>query len=201
MIRFFPVFSPTGARRLVAALGLLVAAVLCLPAAPAAAHNTLLSTSPTDGEQLSSPPSEIKLVFNDDVIEIGTEMAVGGPSGPVAIAKPVINGATVTAALPPDLAAGEYTVQWRVTSADGHPISGTFSFGTQAPAAAPATTAPEPTATAAATDTATPSPAATAADSAAGGGGGSSGPLIAVIVLAAAVVAGLTALVIRRRST
>ena len=35
---------------------------------------------------------------------------------------------TVAQSIGPDAPAGTYTVQWRVTSADGHPISGTFGF-------------------------------------------------------------------------
>ena len=39
-----------------------------------------------------------------------------------------MRGTTVTQPLAGGLPAGAYTVEWRVTSADGHPLSGTFGF-------------------------------------------------------------------------
>ena len=47
---------------------------------------------------------------------------------------------TVRVDLPAGLPAGSYGVRWRVVSADGHPLAGTFSFGVGVPAAA----APDP---------------------------------------------------------
>jgi hypothetical protein len=44
---------------------------------------------------------------------------------------------TVTQSLEPGAPAGTYTVLWRVTSVDGHPVSGRFTF--TAIAAAPGT--------------------------------------------------------------
>ena len=67
--------------------------------------------------------------------ELGTEIAVTGPDA-------VDDGGVVTMPLPADLAAGAYTVDWRATSGDGHPISGSFAFTVESgPEAAPA--APE----------------------------------------------------------
>jgi hypothetical protein len=39
-----------------------------------------------------------------------------------------VDGATVVQPLTADLPAGGYTVDWRVTSADGHPLSDRFAF-------------------------------------------------------------------------
>lgn len=149
-------------RRAAGLLGLLLLALLCLPAAPAGAHNALRSSSPASGEQLPVPPGEVRLEFNDDVIEIGTQVAVTGPAGPVEAGQPLVAGPVVTAALPGGLPAGGYEVAWRATSADGHPISGTFSF--TAAAAAPAPAAPAPSSPAPAPPvSATPAPTSDAA--------------------------------------
>ncbi len=57
---------------------------------------------------------------------------------------------TVRQALAPGAPAGAYTVSWRVTSADGHPISDTFTF--TARAASTATAAPSASAAGASGD-------------------------------------------------
>ena len=95
--------------------------------------------------------------------------------------------------------AGAYTVVWRVTSADGHPVSGTFGFtADQASASTTATSAPTATAT---TTTAAPATATGAAGPAVAAAGGF--PLLPVAVTV--VVVALGALVVgwavrRRRS-
>jgi hypothetical protein len=46
---------------------------------------------------------------------------------------------TVSQDLQPGAPAGSYTVAWRVTSADGHPVSGAFSFTAEPGATQPPT--------------------------------------------------------------
>ncbi|WP_159620922.1 copper resistance CopC family protein [Ruania rhizosphaerae] len=108
-----------------------VAAVtaLILPAAPASAHSALISSDPEDGAVLDTPPTELVLTFNEDILEMGTSIQVTGPDGAEAAeGDPVLNGPEVTQPLAADLAAGEYTMIWRVVSADGHPIDGELTF-------------------------------------------------------------------------
>lgn len=102
-------------------------------ATPAQAHSELISSSPTDGEESYTPPDVITLEFNETIQDIGNEIVVTGPSGAdVADGAPEIDGPLVTQALAasqdPEGAIGTYTVTWRVVSADGHPISGEFTF-------------------------------------------------------------------------
>ena len=62
----------------------------------------------------------------------------------------------------PQAPAGRYSVEWRVTSDDGHPVSGRFAFtaeGAATGASAGATPSGAPASTAASTPTATPAPA------------------------------------------
>lgn len=117
--------------------------LLAVAAPPAAAHTDLASTTPADGERLAEPPAEVTLVFTAEVLELGAAVAVTGPAGLLDAGPPVVDGASVTAALPAGLPGGDYEVAWRVTAADGHPISGTFTFSV---AAAPAPTTSETTA-------------------------------------------------------
>lgn len=122
-----------GLRVLLAALGAVL--VLVTGAAPASAHNNLRSTDPVDGASFDRVPERVVLTFDEPAVALGTQVVVTGPDGDVASGAPALVDATVSQALQPGAPAGRYTVSWRVTSADGHPISGTFAF--RAAAAAP----------------------------------------------------------------
>jgi copper resistance protein C len=97
-------------------------------ASPASAHNTLTSTSPAHQETVQVAPQAVVLTFDQPAILMGTEVVVTGPSGQVQQGQPRLADNTITEDLQPGAPAGTYTVAWRVTSADGHPVSGTFTF-------------------------------------------------------------------------
>lgn len=124
---------------------LAVTALLLAPAA-ASAHDTLSESSPSDGEVVPAP-EEVVLTFTGEVGAIGTAVEVAGPEGGAVAGDPVVEGRTVTVPLVPDLPAGAYTVSWRVTSSDGHPISGEFDFGVEVEETTepPTEPTPEPT--------------------------------------------------------
>ena len=131
-----------GGRRLIALAaaalvlgGLLSGVVAGLGATPAAAHNALRSTSPTADARPQRTPDEIVLTFDEPAIAMGTQIVVTGPSGPVQTGAPRLLDTTVSQALQPGAAAGSYLVEWRVTSADGHPVTGTFGFVSVEPGA------------------------------------------------------------------
>jgi methionine-rich copper-binding protein CopC len=137
-----------GWRLLAATLGAAVLAVagLVIGASPAWAHNVLKSSNPTDGESVARTPSSVVLTFDEPAIALGTKLVVTGPEGPAQIGTPRLVDKTVTQDLQPRAPAGAYTVDWRVTSADGHPISGSFTFTAKAagvPSTAPSF-APQP---------------------------------------------------------
>lgn len=112
---------------LLGALGLLL-----LGTGSASAHDQLVSTSPKDGGTVATTPTKVVLTFSDKVISVGTELVVTGPDGPVQQGRPSLDGHTVTQPLVPGSPAGRYTVTWRATSKDGHPVSGTFTFTSSA---------------------------------------------------------------------
>jgi methionine-rich copper-binding protein CopC len=109
------------------ALGVCLGVIVALPAT-ATAHDVLEKTTPSDGTSLDRLPSTVVLTFAEPPLAIGTQVVVTGPSGNVAMGTPVIEGTDVTQALSPSAPAGDYTVTYRVTSDDGHPVSGSFSF-------------------------------------------------------------------------
>lgn len=97
-------------------------------AAPAAAHNVLTGSTPARDAVEATVPGAVVLTFDQPVIGLGTRVVVTGPTGEIQAGQPRLVDNTVTQPLQPAAAAGAYTVAWRVTSVDGHPISGTFAF-------------------------------------------------------------------------
>lgn len=103
------------------------------------AHTELVSAAPAPGSSVETL-TEIRLVFSEPV---GTESQIELLQDFVTAAElqPVLdpNDATVLRAAVPPLPDGVYTVQWSVTSADGHPISGSYSLGINDTSTQPAT--------------------------------------------------------------
>lgn len=99
-------------------------------AAIASAHAELESSSPANGAQLTGPPAQIKLVFGENILSEGTQLvAFSADKTPVALTNESVDGASLTANWPAATPPGSYTVSYRVTSADGHPIDGGLQFG------------------------------------------------------------------------
>jgi copper resistance protein C len=125
-----------GTWRLAALLGL-SAAWLLLSCAPALAHARLVETYPTGGGILAEPPEQVQLLFNEPIeaefepIEVYDQ---GGERVDEDDARVSPNDAKLLVADLGRLSEGSYTVEWRVTSADAHPISGTFGFTVNASA-------------------------------------------------------------------
>jgi len=129
----------------VLAAGLLLA---LLSAAPVAAHTRLLSADPADGTTVARTPGVVVLTFTEPVIALGTRVVVTGPDGPVASGPAQLVDDTVRQEIAGGAPAGRYTVEWRATSGDGHPVSGQFTFVSEAAA----TSRPQPSPTVGAPD-------------------------------------------------
>jgi methionine-rich copper-binding protein CopC len=115
-------------------------------AAPAAAHNSLKSSTPADGEQLTTAPTEVTLTFMQSADPRFVKVAVRGPGGASATAGgPTVTGTVVHQPLGP-LTSGKYTVEYRVVSQDGHPVSGALSFTLVLPEPSRAAASPAPSA-------------------------------------------------------
>jgi copper resistance protein C len=147
-------------------LALPLAAALLLVAAPASAHDELVSTDPAAGSTVGALPAQLTLTFNEAVsAEQGaTEMQVTDAAGTSLVAGPASVADNVVTQPLEGAASGVITVLWKVVSDDGHPVSDQFSF-TVTPAATPTPT-PSPTATSTPTPTATPEQSATPTPSA-----------------------------------
>ena len=121
----------TWASRTLAGLVAMVALVV-LTAGPAAAHTTLVASKPAEQETVAATPGSVVLTFNEPVLGMGSRVVVTGPDGEVQQGPPRLLDTTVTQDLQGGAPAGSYTVDWRVTSADGHPISGRYTFSSRA---------------------------------------------------------------------
>nr|AIU93453.1 hypothetical protein LRS1606.19 [Rhodococcus sp. NS1] len=105
-----------------------LAAVVMLTAGSASAHAALAGSNPADGAEIDTVPDQVTLTFNEDIQAQFAAMTVVDADGAQwGRSEPQVQGRDVSVALD-GLAAGTYTVAFRVTSADGHPISGTTTF-------------------------------------------------------------------------
>lgn len=107
--------------------------------APAFAHARLVDAVPNDGDTLAESPEQLRLRFNEPVeaefspLKVYDEEnnRVDQDNARVAPDDPE----TVVVGLE-TLPEGDYTVDWRVTSEDGHPIGGAYAFSVESSAAA-----------------------------------------------------------------
>ncbi len=102
---------------------------LALPAA-ASAHATLLSTAPGVNQRLERSPAEVRLTFDQSVEALGDAIRVYDTKGKL-FSRRTVTSADKRTIRAPDarLPRGGYTIRWRVVSADGHVVSGLFTFG------------------------------------------------------------------------
>lgn len=95
----------------------------------AVAHSVLVSIDPGDGSELDTPPDEIVLTFNEEINQSFASVAVtaGENRADRVVGDPSVAGETVTVDVD-ELEPGPYTVGYRVTSSDGHVVSGSSVF-------------------------------------------------------------------------
>ena len=97
----------------------------------ALAHAALVESHPADGMVVEQAPAAVRLRFNEPVSPLVVSLtdAQGRTHGGLAAAS---RNEMLDIAMPPDLPRGTQILSYRVTSGDGHPISGTviFSVGT-----------------------------------------------------------------------
>ena len=124
-------------RRLVGsvATAFLAAAAVFAMAGPAAAHNSIVSTSPAEGSTVTEQPEQVVITTNDNLLDLGeagqsNQIQVTGPGDEqlqYGTACAAVNGPALV--MPVQLGeAGEYTVVWQLVSTDGHPLSGSYTF-------------------------------------------------------------------------
>jgi len=115
------------------AIAWLVALTVGLSAPPAAAHATLLSSDPAEGEVVPETPDAVTFTFDEPVSLTDGSVQVFDAAGEAVDSAAASEDEIVTADLPDELPDGTYVVAWRAVSADGHPVSGSLTFSIGAP--------------------------------------------------------------------
>jgi methionine-rich copper-binding protein CopC len=118
-------------KRLVATLVLAISltAAAGAGAGVASAHATRVATDPVDNAELSTSPAQVSATFNEKLQPQFAAMTVVGPDGNLwSTGDPQVSGAVISVGVRPLGPSGTYTVNYRVTSADGHVVSGAWSF-------------------------------------------------------------------------
>ena len=116
--------------------------------APASAHAVFVSMTPADGSLQAQAPTQVVVTFDEAIQSIGAAVIVHAPSGAsVTDGDPEVVDATVTQHLVPLTETGTYTVAYRVTSTDGHPVTKqlTFAYGSRTTSNAAAAVPTSPT--------------------------------------------------------
>jgi methionine-rich copper-binding protein CopC len=119
-------------KKLFAALCLALFSVLSFTPSTSA-HSALVSANPVAGAELSETPAEVRLTFNESLLLLGNEnpnkLEVLNSSGAVVSGEVSVSGPEIFVPINKEMAvSGEYSVSYRVVSADGHPIEGEYKF-------------------------------------------------------------------------
>jgi copper resistance protein C len=123
-----------GTERLLALLWL-SAVWLLLACVPALAHANLIGSSPPAESELSTPPEQVRLRFNEPVDAEFSPLEVRDADGErvdEGDARIDPEDARVVLADLEELPEGSYDVEWRVTSIDGHVVEGRYGFAVTA---------------------------------------------------------------------
>ena len=117
--------------------------------APASAHTSLVSSSPESGAALNEVPAEVRLKFNESLLLVDSKnpnrIEVVNGIGQVVSGMTVVEGPEIFTALDLSLEpSGEYSVKYRVVSADGHPVEGEYQFTVASPEVISAPVVDEP---------------------------------------------------------
>ena len=118
-----------------------VLALLLIGSTAASAHTSVVTTTPLYKSTLTSMPLQISIEFTDELMTIGDKkvntISVTAPDkGEVTLTSITLDKNLITANLPDvNYQDGTYLVSYRVVSADGHPVSGSYPIYLNAPSA------------------------------------------------------------------
>ncbi|MFD3594007.1 copper resistance CopC family protein [Nocardia sp. NPDC058640] len=112
-------------------------------AGAASAHSGAVSSVPEDKSTVDVGPARASITFNEELQQTFPTLTVVGPDGRLwSKGNAQVEGRTVSVEVGELGPVGEYTIAFRVTSADGHSVTGTRTFtlskaGTGTPGARP----------------------------------------------------------------
>ena len=97
------------------------------------AHAALESTTPAKGAVVAQSTNKVMMQFGEELLVLEgkspNSIIVSDSHGKkVSTGRVTVSGAKISNALKAPLNPGKYTVKYRVVSADGHVVSGSYSF-------------------------------------------------------------------------
>jgi methionine-rich copper-binding protein CopC len=99
---------------------------------PAAlAHSELVSSNPSASANIQQLPEQIELEFNEELLNLGSgnSISIMTPSGEdIGMGDASTEGAKINRLLNTTSETGQFQVKYRVASADGHVLNGSFTF-------------------------------------------------------------------------
>ncbi|MFD4180851.1 copper resistance protein CopC [Rhodococcus sp. NPDC058514] len=108
---------------------MIAAAAALLGTGVASAHAVATGSTPADGSSVAAGPELAVVTFNEPMQSSFATLTVVGPDGNLwSKGEPTVQGPSVSVPVGELGPTGVYTVAYRVTSADGHPVSGTRTF-------------------------------------------------------------------------
>lgn len=99
---------------------------------PAQAHSELRRSVPAPGAVLDRAPERIELHFSERVQLTALRLRRADGTEIALPRRPIRPERSEIIALPP-LESGEYHAEWRIISADGHPVGGVIPFRVAGP--------------------------------------------------------------------
>ncbi|WP_026960956.1 copper resistance protein CopC [Alicyclobacillus herbarius] len=113
-------------------LALVLGFLVWVQAVPAFAHAYIVRSNPTQGAVLTKSPHQVEIWFDESVQAVFDAVKVVNASGQRVDAHNAHinphNLHELVCTLTPNLPSGFYSVEWRVVSADGHPVNGVLTF-------------------------------------------------------------------------
>lgn len=95
------------------------------------AHSSMIEQFPKGNETISDMPLEVKLSFDEELLDLGSgnSVIVRNPEGTEITTGPtVLLSSKISRKLTASTLPGKYSVSYRVVSADGHVVEGTYQF-------------------------------------------------------------------------
>lgn len=104
-----------------------LALALVLTATPVYSHSQVVGSNPEDGATVAALPEMVEVEFSENLSQPAF-IAVVAPNGDILETNTSIDGNVVRATVERSDQQGEYALNFRVVSADGHPITGSVRF-------------------------------------------------------------------------
>jgi len=98
---------------------------------PAFAHSELVTSNPGASVNIEKLPEQIELEFNEELMKLGTgnSVSIMSPSGEdIGMGETNTEGTKITRLLNTASETGQFKVKYRVASADGHVLNGSYTF-------------------------------------------------------------------------